>query len=157
MYVAGIFVAALVLALFGDANGCEADNHVNGCSIPYDMPFAYKNDFTPACHKHDVCYYCGNKYGWTRSKCDIAFYKDMIAICQAKYGGKKRFLTDFVNGLHVVHEVAKIPFISNKRDQCAQAAKVYYLAVDYFGQSSYNRNSPSWCNDSCALAKGNPN
>ena len=32
--------------------------HVNGCSIPGDLPFFYKKKFTPACNKHDVCYGC---------------------------------------------------------------------------------------------------
>ena len=30
----------------------------NGCSVPLDLPFIYKNTFYPACVKHDVCYTC---------------------------------------------------------------------------------------------------
>ena len=25
----------------------------NGCSVPLDLPFIYKNTFTPACENHD--------------------------------------------------------------------------------------------------------
>lgn len=32
--------------------------HSNGCSIPGDLPFFYKNTFTPACDRHDMCYNC---------------------------------------------------------------------------------------------------
>ena len=31
---------------------------MNGCSVPFGLPFFYKREFTPACNKHDVCYYC---------------------------------------------------------------------------------------------------
>lgn len=30
----------------------------NGCSVPLGLPAPYKKTFTPACNKHDVCYYC---------------------------------------------------------------------------------------------------
>ena len=30
----------------------------NGCSVPFNVNVPYKSTFTPACKKHDVCYYC---------------------------------------------------------------------------------------------------
>ena len=60
MFWSAGFSGIIVLAvLAGIVNGeCEADNHVNGCSIPFDAPVAYKTDFVQACNRHDVCYYC---------------------------------------------------------------------------------------------------
>ena len=37
---------------------CNADKHANGCSVPLGINAPYKNDFTPACNKHDICYGC---------------------------------------------------------------------------------------------------
>ena len=45
-----------VAAEIGD--GCGDHGHVNGCSIPFGLPFFYKSQFTPACNKHDICYSC---------------------------------------------------------------------------------------------------
>ena len=30
----------------------------NGCSVPAGLWAPYKNTFTPACYKHDFCYFC---------------------------------------------------------------------------------------------------
>ena len=30
----------------------------NGCSVPAGLWAPYKNNFTPACYKHDFCYFC---------------------------------------------------------------------------------------------------
>lgn len=30
----------------------------NGCSVPFDLDFFYKDDFYKACYKHDICYSC---------------------------------------------------------------------------------------------------
>ena len=30
----------------------------NGCSVPAGLWAPYKNSFTPACYKHDFCYFC---------------------------------------------------------------------------------------------------
>lgn len=35
---------------------CSAD--ANGCSIPFNINFFFKEEFTPACNIHDVCYRC---------------------------------------------------------------------------------------------------
>lgn len=37
---------------------CNADKHTNGCSVPLGINAPYKEDFTPACNKHDICYGC---------------------------------------------------------------------------------------------------
>ena len=37
---------------------CSYQNHINGCSVPGNLPFIYKERFTPACNEHDVCYFC---------------------------------------------------------------------------------------------------
>ncbi len=37
---------------------CKADKYANGCSVPLGMAAPYKEQFTPACNKHDICYGC---------------------------------------------------------------------------------------------------
>ena len=37
---------------------CKADKYANGCSVPLGMNAPYKDQFTPACNKHDICYGC---------------------------------------------------------------------------------------------------
>ena len=37
---------------------CKADKYANGCSIPLGILAPYKEQFTPACNKHDICYGC---------------------------------------------------------------------------------------------------
>ena len=49
-------VTSETLSRAGRSSNCPVI--MNGCSIPGDLPFVYKELFTPACNKHDVCYYC---------------------------------------------------------------------------------------------------
>ena len=55
-------VALIVLILLTDGlfaiSQCGAHGHVNGCSVPGDLPYFYKDHFKPACNKHDICYGC---------------------------------------------------------------------------------------------------
>lgn len=37
---------------------CQSNSYVDGCSIPSDIDLFYKNEFTPSCNMHDICYYC---------------------------------------------------------------------------------------------------
>ena len=54
-----VFAVLLFLSLdpevMSDSN-CYIES--NGCSVPGNLPFFYKKTFTPACVKHDVCYFC---------------------------------------------------------------------------------------------------
>ena len=36
---------------------CVSDEHINGCSTPTGHE-PYREEFTPACNEHDVCYFC---------------------------------------------------------------------------------------------------
>lgn len=99
----------------------------------------------------------GQKYGWSRSQCDVAFRRDMEAACDAKLGRKKRSLWDsIINGIHVTSEISKLSSMSDGLAKCKQGAYVYYLSVKYFGGDNYISTSPSWCNDPCAKANGSP-
>lgn len=49
----------------------------NGCSVPLDLPFIYKNTFRPACVKHDVCYSCV-RYGISLLICVIFIHTNII-------------------------------------------------------------------------------
>ena len=54
-------IAILVLLLLKvqlSVSDCGDHGHVNGCSIPYDLPYFYKDVFEPDCNKHDICYAC---------------------------------------------------------------------------------------------------
>eukprot|EP00795_Rhopilema_esculentum_P001455 gene1455-15879_t len=148
---------ALYLAQGAEAS-CVSDNHVNGCSIPLSVPFPYKAAFNPACYRHDVCYFCGQKYGWSRADCDRAFKRDMEAICVATFNRKRFFIWEKTkNLLHLSSEIAKWPMIIGDLPNCKHGAYIYYLAVSYFAQDNYERTSPVWCLDPCAKSKGNPN
>ena len=50
----------LVVICLG-ADDCSNNKYTNGCSIPFNLPWFYKKEFTPDCHKHDICYYCVSK------------------------------------------------------------------------------------------------
>ena len=60
-------VALIVLILFAEGlfaiSECGAHGHVNGCSVPGDLPYFYKDHFKPACNKHDICYGCVSQRG----------------------------------------------------------------------------------------------
>ncbi|XP_005092852.1 uncharacterized protein LOC101852004 [Aplysia californica] len=58
---------------------------VNGCSIPFGLPFVYKQTFTPSCNRHDVCYQCGIAYDIPRSLCDTSFRDNMRGACEERY------------------------------------------------------------------------
>lgn len=38
-------------------NSCVYNEHTNGCSTPTGYE-PYRDEFTPACNEHDVCYFC---------------------------------------------------------------------------------------------------
>lgn len=37
---------------------CAADKYADGCSVPSMVPAPFKNEFTRACNRHDICYGC---------------------------------------------------------------------------------------------------
>ena len=37
---------------------CDADTYANGCSVPLGLDTPFKETFTKACDKHDICYGC---------------------------------------------------------------------------------------------------
>ena len=56
VYVCLIGCFSVVTCSPGPTFSCIADNHVNGCNV---LPFTpYEAVFTPACDRHDVCYFC---------------------------------------------------------------------------------------------------
>ena len=93
----------------------------------------------------------GQKYGWTRSQCDLAFKRDMEKSCVEHLGKKKRSFW------HVSSEIVKLVAMRDGLEKCRQAAKVYYLSVHYYGDDNFVNSSPSWCNDPCAKENGSPN
>ena len=40
-----------------DDDKCAVLSDVNGCSTPFKK-FPYRDQFTPSCNSHDVCYRC---------------------------------------------------------------------------------------------------
>ena len=102
----------------------------------------------------------GTRYGWSRDDCDKAFKRDMELICDSLYTNKKRSWWGWgaiSKVLAVTKEVIKLPSVSGKLNHCIQGAKIYYMSVDYFGADNYNKVSPAWCSDQCAISKGDPN
>merc|ERR1711965_43470 len=77
---------------------CKIIADTNDCSVPIkNAPFA--NTFIPACTRHDVCYRCAAKYGWTQQACDSTFLKDLKTVCEREdkgdQGKDKRALGDY--------------------------------------------------------------
>ncbi|XP_057302951.1 uncharacterized protein LOC130637989 [Hydractinia symbiolongicarpus] len=113
---------------------CHKDK-TNGCGGKGSkLRFPYQKTFKESCNKHDICYYCGQARGWTRSSCDKSMYNGFKKICSCKYKDWKA--------------AGKIP--------CNAAAWVMYKAVRIFGSKYYQKKSPSWCHDSCVVGTGSP-
>ena len=62
-------VALIVLVFFTErfsayyiSYHCSENRHTNGCSIPADLPYPYKDVFKPGCDRHDICYGCVSIY-----------------------------------------------------------------------------------------------
>ncbi|XP_068680121.1 uncharacterized protein [Montipora capricornis] len=123
-----VFDLFLLLLMFVTTEGCY--KQTNGCSVPGKLPFFYKKNFKPACDKHDVCYFCGEYYGWSRYRCDKAFLRDMRKICN------------------------RMSFF--KRGACKVFAQGYYQATRLGGESHYSKNSPDWCEKPCVKPSGDP-
>ncbi|KAL9975618.1 hypothetical protein ACROYT_G012801 [Oculina patagonica] len=150
MRMVPIFAITLLLMLsinpeVTSVSGCKIVT--NGCSVPGDLPFIYKKTLTPACVKHDVCYTCGEKYGWNQGQCDNAFKRDMYTLCEKKTR-KRWFMSSLLpNPSHLF----------NKVKRCKKyGADLYYTAVRAAGKWYWEKNPPSWCNQSCARNHGDP-
>ncbi|XP_052818636.1 conodipine-P3-like isoform X1 [Mya arenaria] len=116
------FILVFFLAAFGlaIAGVCDRAPDVNGCSIPGNLPYPYKNTFRRDCNKHDICYSCGKHYGIRRSTCDSRFYRNIKSTCNS---------------------------VSNPT-WCKSIAFDYYTAVRIGGSSHYKQRSPKWCSRS---------
>uniref|UniRef100_A0A7M5X6Y9 Uncharacterized protein n=2 Tax=Clytia hemisphaerica TaxID=252671 RepID=A0A7M5X6Y9_9CNID len=108
----------------------------NGCGSGWSakIPYMYKKLLTPACNKHDVCYSCGKKFGWSQKPCDVRFKKDMYRLCRCKLTGWRVVL----------------------RPLCYKRALLLYSIVRLFGKKHYNKVASNWCK-SCAIPYGSPN
>ncbi|XP_060080246.1 conodipine-P1-like [Ylistrum balloti] len=125
---------SILIKLSVAVNPCTNNTHSDGCSIPGDLPFFYKETFTPNCNQHDICYYCALHYGLGRHDCDDLFLKNMEASCN--HLDQKRFLFGSDTNTHHTHPA------------CMTAAFVYYEAVYFGAESHFEQASPSWCGES---------
>lgn len=83
-FVVTMFVIVLPSIYGREYYECTMDKRLtNGCNYVFDE---FKSKFTPACNKHDICYYCGHNFGITRQTCDNAFYDHMVDICKGNFG-----------------------------------------------------------------------
>jgi len=105
-------------------NGCGA----GGAEI---IPFSLREEFTPSCNKHDVCYSCGQYYGWSQKECDKRFHEDMKKACRCK-----------------VSTLGK--------PKCYLYANIFYNVVKGLGKRFFEENSPNWCTNICVIPYGNP-
>ncbi|KAM7445385.1 hypothetical protein ABFA07_006140 [Porites harrisoni] len=105
----------------------------NGCSVPLGAWVPYKRTFTSRCYKHDICYTCGVRFGWTRKQCDETFRNELYNVCNNRNHRKRGF------------------FCKNF------AANGYYNAVRLAGHRYWVKNSPPWCIESDVKTCGDPN
>ncbi|XP_002166291.1 uncharacterized protein LOC100209286 [Hydra vulgaris] len=136
----------------------------NGCSIPLNLPFPYKEVFLPACIYHDVCYHCGRVYNWTRNQCDLAFKTNMKNLCLLKeslqlekYNYKVSLWDRLISIFHIASQLLKWTRIkSGTLEHCNHGADVYYSSVDRFAHNSYAKGDQALCQLPCARIMGNP-
>eukprot|EP00794_Sanderia_malayensis_P000038 gene38-630_t len=57
VFIATILVALATILQHAES-ACISDQHINGCSVPFNTKFPYATRFKPACDRHDVCYRC---------------------------------------------------------------------------------------------------
>ena len=85
-----------------------------------------KADFTPACNALDECYSTCNK---SKADCDNEFANNLSDICDAAYGGFFGSPSHDITGhLH-----------------CAERARLYYNAVDKYGDGDYEDAQSAVC------------
>ncbi|XP_066915438.1 conodipine-P1-like isoform X3 [Clytia hemisphaerica] len=165
-----------------DNSTCPIVKKTNGCSIPLDLSFPYKEVFKDVCNMHDVCYVCGKTNNWTRAECDLAFLKDLRNYCNTttqfadshvtfqkdklrsilQNAVKKAGLTS-QDGIDLKKEAFEIfmmvvawRYIQDKHIACLHGANIYYKAVNAFGASSYAKRPKPICTHACAKKLGHP-
>ncbi|XP_057305187.1 conodipine-P1-like [Hydractinia symbiolongicarpus] len=135
----------------------------NGCSVPLNFPFPYKDVFLPACERHDICYQCGKQFNWTRGQCDNAFKANMLTMCKLKeeskyavtYGGT--FWEKLRSAFKVATAMARWILIkSGTLDHCINGSDVYYKGVKGFGHNNFGTGDPNLCNLKCSKLLGDP-
>eukprot|EP00112_Aurelia_sp_Birch-Aquarium-sp1_P007971 Seg187.12 transcript_id=Seg187.12/GoldUCD/mRNA.D3Y31 product="Conodipine-M alpha chain" protein_id=Seg187.12/GoldUCD/D3Y31 len=130
---------------------CKADKYANGCSVPLGMNAPYKDQFTPACNKHDICYGCGHHYNWSRTQCDKSFHEDMNTICkQLHHWRNKRFIDLILDAWNFFHR------IESGETRCQLTSDMYYEGVRLFADSHFDRIDHDYCKSNCAVKHGSP-
>uniref|UniRef100_A0A7M5V2Y7 Uncharacterized protein n=1 Tax=Clytia hemisphaerica TaxID=252671 RepID=A0A7M5V2Y7_9CNID len=114
---------------------CKRD--VNGCGSGFtaSLPLFYREEFTPCCNKHDVCYDCGVTRHWTREQCDNKFYEDMENTCSCLYPSWYQY-----------------PAYKT----CKLWASTLYAVVDVFSASYFGTKVKDACKSKCILPYGSP-
>jgi len=72
----------------GNTDSCyrtDVDPSLDGCSVPFGLPFPFKRLFTPSCNRHDICYRCGMTFGLSQRGCDLWFKDDTYRSCEKRY------------------------------------------------------------------------
>ncbi|KAK3085299.1 hypothetical protein FSP39_001245 [Pinctada imbricata] len=117
-----MLILCLVLMVgLTSSQDCDDNDYVNGCSTPIK---SWVDEFTWACNRHDVCYFCGQKLGVTRKQCDVDFYWRMKGSCP-KWSWRN----------------------PSNRASCLSTASSFYYGVRAGGgmPGFWNNDSPDWC------------
>lgn len=144
-----VFVSSSILCVHMRPLSCAADKFADGCSVPLAFPAPFKNEFTSACNRHDICYGCGHHYNWSRSACDDAFYKNMKLKCE-----HIRTRRSLVGSLLDIWNT--FSSIGRQTTHCKGAAKMYYEGVHLFAGSHFDVIDHDYCQSRCAFNHGNP-
>lgn len=124
------------------SSGKDLTTWVNGCGPEFskviqNIPFAFRNLFTPACNRHDVCYGCGKTNGYTRSACDWAMYNDMQRACN-----------DVFHKMSLPHTFDRV--------RCHLRANSIKNILDTLGGSAFSTETYPFCKDQCVKNHGDP-
>nr|QNH72499.1 toxin candidate TRINITY_DN16820_c0_g2_i1 [Isarachnanthus nocturnus] len=131
---------------------------LDGCSTPVgDISMFYRTVFTPACLRHDICYRCGVKFGWTRYRCDKAFERDMYQLCSTEFSKASliaRITKKCEHGSCSSDRVKRrLRFAQMK---CYGIAYLYHKGVRAGGYFSFGKKAKKWCSKDCAKEGGDP-
>lgn len=120
-------VLAVLLVVFASVVAGAGSASAQTAPMPPSPEFPYPHDgctrvpeapsgvsFTTACNHHDGCY---GSHQLSRAGCDLAFYREMVAACQAH------------------RDVAYYA--------CRSFAAIYYVGVRAFGQPFYDSVAPT--------------
>ncbi|CAL1540103.1 unnamed protein product, partial [Lymnaea stagnalis] len=120
---------------------------VDGCSIPFQLPFFFKDLFTHSCARHDICYHCGVGELISRATCDLSFRNDTTTSCKLRYltpeqsGGLLSYVPGLGKPSSTSHKQRLVEVVDDHEDELAvllqEELKAFNSSQSNPSQSAY--------------------